>query len=62
MGDYHLASGSPAIGRGAPSQLVSWGSWTYTVSAPANDIDGNNPRPTIVGSLRRYDAGSDQAP
>ena len=33
--------------------------FTYPVSAPAQDIDGN-PRPTGTGRTARYDAGSDQ--
>ena len=65
MGNYHVASGSPARGRGAASTLVRWGpggsGWTYTVSAPTPDIDGQ-PRPTGVGASRRWDAGSDQLP
>ncbi|MCU1657898.1 MAG: hypothetical protein JWO57_2554, partial [Pseudonocardiales bacterium] len=70
MGDYHLATGSPASsarGLGAASVPVSWGTgtspFTYTVSAPSSDIDGQ-PRPTVTGPannrVRRYDAGSDQ--
>jgi hypothetical protein len=59
MGDYHLATGSPAVGAGAASTQVDWGSpghnWHYTVSAPKLDIDGDV-RPTLL----RYDAGSDQ--
>jgi hypothetical protein len=66
MGDYHLTgTTSAAYGRGAASTTVNWGTlrpnntwngWSYTVSAPTNDIDGQA-RP---GALRRYDAGSDQ--
>ncbi|MGB8649718.1 MAG: IPT/TIG domain-containing protein [Mycobacteriales bacterium] len=64
MGDYHLgATTSSAYALGAASTLVSWGigssAWTYTVSAPTPDIDGD-PRPSVVGTVRRYDAGADQ--
>ena len=60
MGDYHLGStASPARGAGAASTFVRWGpgttGFTYTVSAPTSDIDGQA-RPTAV----RYDAGADQ--
>ena len=65
MGNYHLTpppAASSARGRGAASTLVRWGpggsGWTYTVSAPTPDIDGQ-PRPSL---LNRYDAGSDQLP
>jgi len=72
MGDYHLAdNASPAWGRGAASTTVQWkpvppvwgpaplvpSGWTYTVSAPSTDIDGQ-PRPSAAPA--RYDAGSDQ--
>jgi IPT/TIG domain len=62
MGDYHLAgTTSPAYGRGAAGTLVRWGAgtsgWTYTVSSPTVDIDGDK-RPS--SSPARYDAGSDQ--
>jgi hypothetical protein len=63
MGDYHLAGvTSPAYGHGVPSTTVRWGpggaGWSYTVPAPAKDIDGDN-RPS--GSpATRYDVGSDQ--
>ena len=66
MGDYHLsATSSPAYGAGAASTDVHWGSlnnrgawtgWTYPVSSPTTDIDGQK-RP---GARSRYDAGSDQ--
>jgi hypothetical protein len=66
MGDFHLATGtpaSPARGLGAANTTVRWGTGTtgfsYTVTAPSPDIDGQ-PRPTGTGSARRYDAGSDQ--
>jgi hypothetical protein len=62
MGDYHLATASPASparGAGVASTIVRWGvpgnSWNYTVSAATPDIDGDA-RPTGT----RYDAGSDQ--
>jgi hypothetical protein len=62
MGDYHLATAtpaSPARGLGAANVLVSWGNtgnnWSYLVTAPTPDIDGDA-RPTGT----RYDAGSDQ--
>jgi hypothetical protein len=63
MGDYHLiGTASPAYGLGAASTLVRWGpggpGWTYTVSAPLTDIDGQT-RPA-AGAARRYDAGADQ--
>jgi len=42
---------------------VVWGTgqlgWQYTVSAPADDIDGQT-RPSGTGAQRRYEAGSDQ--
>jgi hypothetical protein len=70
MGDYHLAgTGSAAYGAGRASTVVNWGTfsptranpnrwlgWSYTVTAPTPDIDGD-PRP---GRLGRHDAGSDQ--
>ncbi|WP_344115017.1 hypothetical protein [Kribbella alba] len=68
MGDFHLATATPASsarGRGAASTRVGWGStpttgFFYTVAAPSPDIDGQ-PRPTVTGIFqRRYDAGSDQ--
>ncbi|MEO9240501.1 MAG: IPT/TIG domain-containing protein [Jatrophihabitantaceae bacterium] len=65
MGNYHLLTGSPAIGLGAASFAVNWGvtGLNSTVSAPAADIDGDA-RPTVTGPVgnrvRRYDAGSDQ--
>jgi hypothetical protein len=68
MGNYHLATGTPASsarGRGAASVGVVWGTgsnpsgFTYTVNAPTRDIDGDV-RPTGTGQNRRYDAGSDQ--
>ena len=66
MGDYHLAAATPsssARGLGAASVVVRWGAgtsgWTYTVPAPSSDVDGD-PRPTVAGTVRRYDAGSDQ--
>ncbi|MER7251414.1 IPT/TIG domain-containing protein [Kribbella sp. NPDC000426] len=66
MGDFHLATATPASsarGLGAANTIVRWGTGTtgfsYTVTAPTPDIDGQ-PRPTVTGSLRRYDAGSDQ--
>ncbi len=64
MGDYHLTgTSSAAYGRGVASTLVTWGTgnnrWEYTVTAPADDIDGQV-RPS--GSSKRYDAGSDQLP
>ncbi len=66
MGDYHLADSPPSVARGlgAADVAVHWGTvnnkdawsgWTYTVSAPTSDIDGQA-RPTAG----RYDAGSDQ--
>ncbi|MCW2493607.1 MAG: hypothetical protein JWN47_2971, partial [Frankiales bacterium] len=67
-GDYHLSgSASPAYGVGAartdvhwgtynPTKLNPWSGWTYPISAPTPDIDGQ-PRP---GAATRYDAGSDQ--
>lgn len=63
LGDYHLAgTSSAAYGRGAASTTVRWGAgllgWTYTVSAPSRDIDGDS-RPSPAPA-RRYDAGSDQ--
>lgn len=65
-GDYHLATATPASsarGLGAANTVVRWGTGTtgfsYTVTAPTPDIDGQ-PRPTGIGSQRRYDAGSDQ--
>jgi len=68
LGNYHLAnSTSPAYGRGRASTVVRWGpapGWTYTVSAPNRDIDGDKrPSVSVVGTTttRRYDAGSDQA-
>ena len=67
--DYHLTgTGSPAYNRGAASTQVTLGSqtlvgitvpWNLTVSAAARDID-SQARPTVVGTSRRYDAGSDQ--
>ena len=62
MGDYHLAgTSSPAYGRGSQGTTVRWGAapsgWTYAVSSPAVDIDGDK-RPSL--SPTRYDAGSDQ--
>ncbi|MDT5208596.1 MAG: large repetitive protein, partial [Mycobacterium sp.] len=63
MGDYHVGAGSSARGTGLASTTVTWGTgffgWSYTVSSPTRDIDGNA-RPTVVGTARRYDAGSDQ--
>ncbi|SDP46706.1 IPT/TIG domain-containing protein [Nakamurella panacisegetis] len=69
MGDYHLApvvapaTPSSARGLGAASTVVRWGpgvnAWTYVVSAPSADIDGDT-RPTQTGAAARYDAGSDQ--
>ena len=66
MGDFHLATATPASsarGRGAANTVVRWGTaatgFSYTVTAPTPDIDGQ-PRPTGIGTLRRYDAGSDQ--
>ncbi|RKS77379.1 IPT/TIG domain-containing protein [Motilibacter peucedani] len=63
MGDYHLAATSVAKGRGAASTNVVWGTgalgFSYTVSAPSRDIDGNA-RPSGTGAARRWDAGSDQ--
>jgi hypothetical protein len=64
MGDYHLAPPtSSARGLGAANVTVRWGpgatGWTYGVSARTPDIDGD-PRPTVVGTVRRYDSGSDQ--
>ena len=61
MGDYHVSVTSPARGRGVASTIVRWGpspslGWTYTVTAPTPDIDGQS-RPS---ALNRYDAGSDQ--
>ena len=57
-------SSSPAYGRGAASTQVAWGTgstgWRVTVSAPPSDIDGDA-RPTVSGTSRRFDAGSDQA-
>jgi hypothetical protein len=63
LGDYHLeGTTSAAFGRGSSSTTVRWGpgslGWTYTVSAPSRDIDGDS-RPS-AGPARRYDAGSDQ--
>ncbi|HEY0472645.1 MAG TPA: hypothetical protein VGD34_13295, partial [Kribbella sp.] len=65
MGDFHLATASPASsarGLGAASTTVRWGStptgWSYTVPAATPDIDGQ-PRPTGL-LARRFDAGSDQ--
>ena len=69
MGDYHLAgTTSPAYGIGAASTTVTWGTitsitplvtpWTYVVTAPTPDIDGD-PRPS-ASLPARYDAGSDQ--
>ena len=62
LGDYHLTgTGSPAYGAGIAATTVSWGTgsgaWSYPVSAPADDSEGD-PRPS--GSPPRYDAGSDQ--
>ena len=62
MGDYHLTGAtSAAWGRGAASTTVSWGGaaggWSYGVSAPGTDIDGQV-RPSAA--TVRYDAGSDQ--
>jgi len=66
MGDYHLLNTtSPAYGRGTGSIRVRWGAstetnpWVYLVAAPNRDIDGNN-RPSLIGGIRRFDAGSDQ--
>ncbi|MFK4087734.1 hypothetical protein ACI2LF_26725 [Kribbella sp. NPDC020789] len=66
MGDFHLATGTPvsaARGLGAANTVVRWGAgvtgFSYTVAAPSPDIDGQ-PRPTVTGLQRRYDAGSDQ--
>jgi len=64
LGDYHLTgTSSPAFGRGVASTTVVWGTgqlgWQYTVSAPADDIDGQT-RPSGTGAQRRYEAGSDQ--
>ncbi len=77
MGDYHLSgSASPAYGLGAASTQTNWGTWvagtrsnpahwngwSYTVTAPSRDIDGD-PRPAPVGRTApktNYDAGSDQ--
>ncbi|WP_343965109.1 hypothetical protein [Kribbella koreensis] len=70
MGDFHLATATPASsarGLGAASTVVRWGTptsgFSYTVSAHSPDIDGQ-PRPTVTGVFpfvqRRYDAGSDQ--
>ncbi len=63
LGDYHLQTGSPARGRGAASTNVVWdpafAGFSYTVSAPRTDIDGNT-RPAGTGTSARYDAGSDQ--
>jgi hypothetical protein len=67
MGDFHLATATPASsarGLGAANTVVRWGTptsgFSYTVTAPSPDIDGQ-PRPTVTGILqRRYDAGSDQ--
>jgi hypothetical protein len=62
LGDYHLAGvASPAYRRAAASTTVVWGSWTYTVSSPTTDIDGQV-RPSGTGASRHYDAGSDQLP
>jgi hypothetical protein len=73
MGDYHLTgSGSSAYGLGARSTTTNWGAWvpaaprnpahwtgwSYGVSAPTTDIDGDT-RPSRIGS--RDDAGADQA-
>lgn len=65
MGDYHLASSaSPAWGLGALRTTVVWGTtgpvgqrFSYTVSAPNRDIDGDT-RPSRIRA--RFDAGSDQ--
>ncbi len=70
MGDYHLAAdSSPAWGLGAASVTQNWGTraasgtwsgWSYPVTAPPLDIDGQ-PRPTAGGTPpNRYDAGADQ--
>ncbi len=65
LGNYHLLnSTSPAWGQGRASTVVRWGpapGWTYTVSAPNRDIDGDRRPSVVVGTTRRYDAGSDQA-
>ncbi len=68
MGNYHLATGTPASsarGRGAASVGVVWGTGSNPVDSPTpsmrrrRDIDGDV-RPTGTGQNRRYDAGSDQ--
>jgi len=70
MGDYHLLNANatpptPAYGRGTGSIRVRWGAstelnpWVYLVAAPNRDIDGDN-RPSVIGGIRRFDAGSDQ--
>lgn len=61
MGDYHLdGTGSPGYGRGTSQVSVNWGGgFSYTVSAPTNDID-NQGRPTPGPGGGRWDAGSDQ--
>ncbi|HEY9339626.1 MAG TPA: hypothetical protein VIQ79_34605, partial [Kribbella sp.] len=53
MGDFHLATGTPASsarGLGGANTVVRWGTATtgfsYTVTAPSPDIDGQ-PRPTV---------------
>lgn len=69
MGDYHLGTGSPAIGLGTANTQVVWDTrsapFKYTVSAPNRDIDGDK-RPTTITTgtttTKRYDAGSDQIP
>ena len=55
LGDYHLATGSVAIGAGAASTAGPIPN--SPVNAPSQDIDGRN-RPTNPG--KRYDAGSAQ--
>ncbi|MDT4963523.1 MAG: large repetitive protein, partial [Pseudonocardiales bacterium] len=68
MGNYHLKTAIPASsarGRGAANVVVNWGTginrFSYTVSAPAVDIDGDaRPTVTLLPLFRRYDAGSDQ--
>ncbi|WP_344951618.1 IPT/TIG domain-containing protein [Terrabacter ginsenosidimutans] len=67
--DYHLSGTSAtAYGKGRGTTTVTYGSqlvlgrtvlWTVTVTAPPRDID-NQPRPTVAGTSRRFDSGSDQ--
>lgn len=67
--DYHLSgAGAAAYGKGRGTTSVTYGSqtilgvaipWTVTVAAPLRDID-NQARPTVVGTSRRFDSGSDQ--